>query len=86
LRPTIKTGVALLDGYLWIKVPGESDGACDSTGGARAWDFGVYNPWNVPANEQSHFDPLWGQVDPAAGLWFPAQGLQLAQNATPALL
>ena len=35
---------------------------------------------------QSHFDPLWGMVDPAAGLWFPQQALQLAQNAVPPLL
>jgi endoglucanase len=27
-RPTANTGVALLDAYLWIKVPGESDGSC----------------------------------------------------------
>jgi len=25
-------------------------------------------------------------VDPAAGAWFPAQALQLAQHAVPALL
>jgi endoglucanase len=27
-RPTANTGVALVDAYLWIKVPGESDGRC----------------------------------------------------------
>lgn len=27
-RPTTSTGVALADGYLWVKVPGESDGQC----------------------------------------------------------
>jgi endoglucanase len=86
LRPTLKTAVPLLDGYLWIKVPGESDGSCDIAGGARAWDFGVYNPWNVTGDAQNHFDPLWGQVDPEAGKWFAAQGLQLAQNANPSLL
>ncbi|SDT70644.1 glycoside hydrolase family 6 protein [Actinoplanes derwentensis] len=26
--PTLRTGQALTDGYLWIKRPGESDGAC----------------------------------------------------------
>jgi endoglucanase len=85
LRPTTRTGVALLDAYLWIKVPGESDGSCDIAGGARAWDFGAYNPWGVTGDAQNHFDPLWGQVDPEAGKWFPAQGLQLAQNANPSL-
>jgi endoglucanase len=28
LRPTVETGVPLLDAYLWVKVPGESDGQC----------------------------------------------------------
>ncbi len=28
VRPTAKTGVPLLDAYLWVKVPGESDGSC----------------------------------------------------------
>jgi endoglucanase len=29
LRPTLSTGKPLLDAYLWIKIPGESDGACN---------------------------------------------------------
>jgi endoglucanase len=29
LRPTAATGVPLLDAYLWIKTPGESDGPCN---------------------------------------------------------
>lgn len=86
LRPTTSTGVPLLDAYLWIKVPGESDGACDIAGGARAWDYGAYNPWGLTGEAQTHFDPLWGQADPAAGKWFPAQGLQLATKANPRLL
>ena len=45
LRPTANTGVALLDAYLWVKTPGESDGSCDIAGGARAWDYTQYNPW-----------------------------------------
>jgi endoglucanase len=28
LRPTTDTGIALLDAYLWVKIPGESDGEC----------------------------------------------------------
>jgi endoglucanase len=85
LRPTVNPGVALLDAYLWIKVPGESDGSCDIAGGARAWDFGAYNPWGVSGDAQNHFDPLWGQTDPDAGKWFGAQAVQLAQNANPSL-
>lgn len=29
LRPTADTGAPLLDAYLWVKVPGESDGPCE---------------------------------------------------------
>jgi endoglucanase len=86
LRPSANTGVALLDAYLWVKVPGESDGQCDSAGGARAWNYSLYNPWNLTSAAQNTFDPLWGMVDPAAGAWFPAQALQLAQNANPPLM
>jgi endoglucanase len=86
LRPTANTGVSLLDAYLWIKTPGESDGQCDIASGARAWDFTAYNPWNVTGDAQNTFDPLWGAIDPAAGAWFPAQALQLAQLAVPPLL
>jgi len=86
LRPTASTGVALVDAYLWVKNPGGSDGACAINGGARGWDFAAYNPWNVTGDAQNAFDPLWGTVDPAAGVWFPAQALQLAQQAVPPLL
>lgn len=86
LRPSANTGVALLDAYLWVKVPGESDGQCDSAGGARAWNYTLYDPWGLTTAAQSTFDPLWGMVDPAAGAWFPAQALQLAQNANPPLI
>lgn len=87
LPPDATTGVPLLDAYLWVKTPGQSDGSCDIAGGARAWDYSQYNPWGLSSDDaQTHFDPLWGQVDPAAGAWFPAQALDLVKNATPALL
>jgi endoglucanase len=91
-RPTANTGVALFDAELWVKTPGESDGACASAkvGQAkppRAWDYTAYDPWGLTsAAAESQFDPLWGMVDPAAGVWFPQTALQLAQNATPPLL
>ena len=86
LRPSAITDVPLLDAYLWIKTPGQSDGSCDIAGGARAWDYAQYNPWALSGDDaQNHFDPLWGTVDPAAGAWFPAQALDLAKNATPPL-
>jgi endoglucanase len=36
-RPTTATGVAGLDAFLWIKTPGESDGACNGAPSAGAW-------------------------------------------------
>jgi endoglucanase len=69
LRPTANTGVPLVDAYLWVKVPGESDGSCTRGLG--------------PAG--STIDPEWGLVDPAAGQWFPQQALELAQLANPPL-
>jgi endoglucanase len=109
LTSTAATGVALstldtylpgnpplLDAYLWIKTPGQSDGQCDPAGGVRSWDDAAYTPpipsW--PSSSSSAFqtfDPLWslqtGSVfaDPAAGTWFPQQALMLARNASPAL-
>lgn len=35
--PTSKTGNSLVDAYLWIKRPGESDGACNGGPSAGAW-------------------------------------------------
>jgi endoglucanase len=87
VRPTAKTGVALLDAYLWVKIPGQSDGQCDAAGGVRAWDYTAYTQpsWPTDAASQQLFDPLWGLNDPAAGAWFPQQALQLAQEAQPPL-
>ena len=67
--PRPRTGTPLADAYLWIKVPGESDGQCSR-------GLGTGN--NV-------VDPVWGQVDPAAGQWFDEQALELAQLANPPL-
>jgi endoglucanase len=93
-RPTANTGNVLVDALLWVKTPGESDGECDPQGAARAWDYSVYTQpgWPTAADQQAAdpayetFDPLWGLTDPAAGVWFPQQALQLAQLASPALL
>ncbi len=86
-RPSTSTGVPLLDAYLWVKTPGQSDGQCDAAGGARAWDYTAYRQpgWPTTAAAQALFDPLWGIDDPAAGAWFGQQALQLAQLADPAL-
>jgi endoglucanase len=87
LRPTTRTGTPLLDAYLWVKTPGQSDGQCDAAGGVRAWDYSLYTQpgWPTDPAAQRLFDPLWGTNDPAAGAWFPQQALQLAQDASPSL-
>ncbi|UOE43682.1 glycoside hydrolase family 6 protein [Agromyces larvae] len=44
-RPTTDTGDALIDAFLWIKVPGESDGKCyRGTGGPLDPERGIEDP------------------------------------------
>lgn len=69
IRPTTDTGNPLVDAFLWIKLPGESDGQCSR---------GLGSGNNV-------VDPIWGRVDPAAGSWFPEQALELVKLAHPPL-
>ncbi len=69
ILPTANTGLPLLDAYLWVKIPGASDGEC-----ARGLG---------PVGET--IDPEWGLIDPPAGAWFPEMALQLVQNANPPL-
>ena len=87
-HPTANTGVPLLDAYVWVKTPGQSDGSCNAVGGARAWDYADYTQpgWPTDAASQAAFDPLWGLEDPIAGAWFSQQALDLAQRANPQLL
>ena len=110
LKPTANAGVSLssldsylpsspplLDAYLWVKTPGQSDGQCDAAGGVRTWDDTADTPsiagWPSSSSAAfGTFDPLWSVqsntlvTDPAAGAWFAQQALTLAQNASPALL
>ncbi|MFC8453298.1 glycoside hydrolase family 6 protein [Kitasatospora sp. NPDC057223] len=45
VRPTANTGVPLLDAFLWIKVPGESDGSCTrGTAGPADPEYGAVDP------------------------------------------
>jgi endoglucanase len=67
--PTADTGVPSLDAYLWVKIPGESDGECTRGLG--------------PAGET--IDPVWSIIDPPAGKWFPEMVLDLVQFANPPL-
>jgi endoglucanase len=65
----METGNTLIDAYLWVKIPGESDGQCTRGLGPGG----------------TTVDPEWGIIDPAAGDWFSQMALQLAQNANPPL-
>ncbi len=69
LLPTTDTGNPLVDAYLWIKIPGESDGECTRGLGPGG----------------TTVDPEWGLIDPAAGAWFPEMVLDLVHNANPPL-
>lgn len=45
VRPTTRTGNPLIDAYLWIKIPGESDGQCDrGMGGGTDPERGYADP------------------------------------------
>jgi endoglucanase len=68
LRPTASTGVPLLDAYLWVKTPGESDGACN-----RGIAGGTVDP------EWGFVDPAAGDWFPQQAL----QLASLAQPALP---
>lgn len=69
MRPTANTGIGLVDAFLWVKIPGESDGECTRGLG--------------PAG--TTVDPEWTLVDPAAGRWFPEMALDLVHHANPPL-
>ncbi|HWD69386.1 MAG TPA: glycoside hydrolase family 6 protein [Solirubrobacteraceae bacterium] len=61
----------LLDAYLWVKTPGQSDGQCDIAGGVRAWqdytaagagggDTPAIPGWPTSSSSAwTTFDPLW---------------------------
>ncbi len=45
LRPTANTGVSLVDAYLWVKIPGASDGSCTrGTPGPEDPEWGIVDP------------------------------------------
>ena len=69
LVPTADTGNDLVDAYLWVKIPGESDGECTRGLG--------------PSGET--VDPVWDLIDPGAGDWFPEMVLDLVHYANPPL-
>jgi endoglucanase len=51
--PTTTTGNALVDAFLWVKVPGESDGTCN--GGPRAGQYWVDYALELARNQPARF-------------------------------
>jgi len=82
----------LLDAYLWVKTPGQSDGQCDLAGGVRDWqDYtaagagGGYTPpiagWPTSSSSDwTTFDPLWS-LQTNSVLTDPAAGDWFPQQA-----
>jgi endoglucanase len=82
----------LLDAYLWVKTPGQSDGQCDIAGGVRAWqnytsagpgggDTPSIAGW--PSSSSANwttFDPLWS-VQTGTLVTDPAAGAWFPQQA-----
>ena len=73
----------LIDAYVWVKPPGESDGISQ-----------LENSSNTPDAQgkrfDAHCDPTNPQLDalpgaPSAGAWFHDEFMMLIHNATPAL-
>ena len=59
-QPTANTGAALVDAYLWIKIPGESDGTCTrglGPAGLRLGDIQQAGP-RGRVQEAGRDDPL----------------------------
>jgi len=57
LRPTANTGLTLIDAYLWVKIPGESDGQCNR-----------WAPAGSPDPVRGIMDPAAGQWFPDMAL------------------
>ena len=51
LRPTLDTGNALVDAYLWVKIPGESDGECTRGLGPTGTEDPEWDQVDPPAGQ-----------------------------------
>jgi endoglucanase len=104
-RPTADTGAItnaldsylpadspLLDAYLWVKTPGQSDGQCDIAGGVRGWqdytsagagggDTPAIAGWPTSSSSTwTTFDPLWS-TQTGTLVTDPAAGAWFPQQA-----
>ena len=87
LKPTASTGVPLLDAYLWVKTPGESDGQCDAAQAAcergGLHDLHPAGLGRTDAASQALFDPLWGVDDLGGRRLVPAGGTPASAGGQP---
>jgi endoglucanase len=86
-------GVYTGDAQTWCNPPGRGVGVRPTANtGVPLVDANLYVKTIGESDGQCNrgipggtIDPEYGSVDPAAGAWWPAQALTLAQNASPAL-
>ncbi|MEV0309091.1 glycoside hydrolase family 6 protein [Nonomuraea fuscirosea] len=82
-RPTAAPASGL-DAYVWIKPPGESDGASTDIENDEGKRFDRMCDPTYPGNELNGNNPSGALADaPLSGQWFSAQFRQLLQNAYP---
>jgi cellulose 1,4-beta-cellobiosidase len=84
VRPTVSPA-AHFDAYVWIKPPGESDGASQQIPNDEGKGFdGMCDP-TYHGSEQANGGNLTGALpnSPLSGKWFQAQFEELVQNAYP---
>jgi cellulose 1,4-beta-cellobiosidase len=84
-RPTAAPAAGI-DAYVWIKPPGESDGASEEIPNDEGKGFDRMCDPTYEGNALNGYNPSGSLPDaPLSGHWFPAQFQQLMQNAYPPL-
>ncbi|WP_225845313.1 glycoside hydrolase family 6 protein [Streptomyces sp. HPF1205] len=84
-RPTASPAAGL-DAYVWIKPPGESDGASQAISNDEGKGFDQMCDPTYGGNARNGNNPTGALPDaPLAGHWFSAEFHQLLQNAYPPL-
>jgi cellulose 1,4-beta-cellobiosidase len=82
-RPTPATGI---DAYVWVKPPGESDGASQPVDNTEGKGFDQMCDPNYTGNVLNGNNRTGALPNaPLSGHWFPAQFQELMQNAFPPL-
>jgi cellulose 1,4-beta-cellobiosidase len=84
-RPRVSP-VSGIDGYVWVKPPGESDGSSREIPNNEGKGFDRMCDPTYEGNERNNFNMSGALNDaPLSGHWFPAQFQELVRNAFPPL-